>query len=80
VAVWVWLRSPYYNNNNNFCEINNNGNYNNNNASWSAAVAPGFCYARSNGVAGRDLSRPGERRPKQKEIYCPGYPIPKTAL
>ena len=52
MAVWVWLRSPYYNNNNNFCEINNNGNYNNNNASWSAAVAPGFCYARSNGVAG----------------------------
>lgn len=42
MAVWVWLRSPYYNNNNNFCEINNNGNYNNNNASWSAAVAPGF--------------------------------------
>ena len=71
MAVVAWLRSPYYNNNNNFCEINNNGNYNNNNASWSGAVAPGFCYARSNGVAGRDLSLPGERRPKQKEIYFP---------
>ena len=46
MAVVVWLRSPYYNNNNNFCEINNNGNYNNNNASWSAAVAPGFCFMR----------------------------------
>ena len=42
MAVVASLRSPYYNNNNNFCEINNNGNYNNNNASWSGAVAPGF--------------------------------------
>ena len=46
VAVWAWSRSPYSNNNNNFCNVNNNGNYNNNNASWSAAVAPGFCFMR----------------------------------
>ena len=45
-AVWAWSRSPYSNNNNNFCNVNNNGNYNNNNASWSAAVAPGFCFMR----------------------------------
>jgi len=41
-AVGWWLRSPYYNNNNNFCNVNNNGNINNNNASWSAGVRPGF--------------------------------------
>ena len=52
MAVWVWLRSPYYNNTNYFCDVNTDGTYTGNNASWSAAVAPGFCYARSNGVAG----------------------------
>lgn len=49
-AVWAWLRSPYYNNNNNFCNVNTDGTANNNNASWSAALAPGFCLARSHGV------------------------------
>ena len=39
----VWgLRSPYYNNNNNFCEINTDGSNNNNNAYWSWALVPGF--------------------------------------
>ena len=42
MAVWVWLRSPYYNSNNYFCDINGNGTYDGNAASWSAAVAPGF--------------------------------------
>ena len=41
-AVWVWLRSPYYNTYDGFCEIRNGGNYSGNTASWSAAVAPGF--------------------------------------
>jgi len=47
------LRSPYYNNNNNFCETNTDGTPNNNNANNAWALLPGFCCARSNGVAGR---------------------------
>ncbi len=50
-AVWAWLRSPYCNNGSTFCGVDADGSPNNNNASWSAAVAPGFCLtARSHGV------------------------------
>lgn len=37
-----WLRSPNYNNNNNFCNVNTGGGNNNNNAYYSAALLPGF--------------------------------------
>lgn len=37
-----WLRSPYYDNDYEFCNVNNNGNTNYNNAEYSYGVAPGF--------------------------------------
>ncbi|MFR6525365.1 MAG: DUF6273 domain-containing protein [Faecalibacterium sp.] len=45
-AIW-WLRSPYYNNSNNFCNVNTDGTANNNNAYNSLALVPGFCIAGS---------------------------------
>ncbi len=41
-AVWWWLRSPYYNNGYDFCDVHTSGAYTNGYASWSAAVLPGF--------------------------------------
>jgi len=52
-AVWQWLRSPYYNNNNEFCNTNTDGSPNNNNANNAGAVLPGFRAAGSNVVAER---------------------------
>lgn len=50
-AVWWWLRSPYYNYDSDFCNVDAGGGDNNNNAYYSAGVLPGFCDAGSNGVA-----------------------------
>lgn len=52
-AANAWLRSPNYNNDNNFCNVNTDGSANNNNANWSNAVLAGFCNAGSHGVAER---------------------------
>lgn len=41
-AVRWGLRSPNYNNNNNFCNVNTDGTINNNNANRSLALRPGF--------------------------------------
>ena len=50
-AVRWGLRSPNYNNNNNFCNVNTDGTINKNNAYRSLALRPGFCkYTRSNVV------------------------------
>lgn len=43
LAAWWRLRSPNYNNNNNFCNVNTDGSANNNNARNAGALAPGFC-------------------------------------
>ena len=59
LAVWWWLRSPNYNNNNNFQNVNTGGTGNINYAAYCAGVRPGFCkYTRSNVVTeGKRLFR-----------------------
>lgn len=59
LAVWWWLRSPNYNNNNNFQNVNTDGASYTTNASYCAGVRPGFCkYTRSNVVTeGKRLFR-----------------------
>lgn len=59
LAVWWWLRSPNYNNNNNFQNVNTDGNTNGIIANYCAGVRPGFCkYTRSNVVTeGKRLFR-----------------------
>ena len=59
LAVWWWLRSPNYNNNNNFQNVNTEGSYTNSGANYCAGVRPGFCkYTRSNVVTeGKRLFR-----------------------
>ena len=59
LAVWWWLRSPNYNNNNNFRNVNTDGTHGTAIASSSAGVRPGFCkYTRSNVVTeGKRLFR-----------------------
>lgn len=42
LAVWWWLRSPNYNNNNNFQNVNADGRNGTNNAGCCAGVRPGF--------------------------------------
>ena len=58
LAVWWWLRSPNYNNNNNFQNVNTDGTTNLY-ANYCAGVRPGFCkYTRSNVVTeGKRLFR-----------------------
>ena len=41
-AVWWWLRSPDYDADSVFCNVNHNGDSYNNNAYYSAGVLPGF--------------------------------------
>lgn len=51
LAVWWWLRSPNYNNNNNFQNVNTDGGNYGYGATYCAGVRPGFCkYTRSNVV------------------------------
>lgn len=59
LAVWWWLRSPNYNNNNNFQDVDTDGYNNINYANYCASVRPGFCkYTRSNVVTeGKRLFR-----------------------
>ena len=59
LAVWWWLRSPNYNNNNNFQNVNTDGNGYDYHANYCAGVRPGFCkYTRSNVVTeGKRLFR-----------------------
>ena len=40
--MWWWLRSPNYNNNNNFRDVNTDGLDGNNDADYCAGVRPGF--------------------------------------
>ena len=40
--MWWWLRSPNYNNNNNFQNVNTDGYTNNDPAYYCAGVRPGF--------------------------------------
>jgi len=42
LAVWWWLRSPYYTRYNSFRIVNSDGYYGNSSASHSGGVAPGF--------------------------------------
>lgn len=59
LAVWWWLRSPNYNNNNNFQDVNTDGSTSYYTATYCAGVRPGFCkYTRSNVVTeGKRLFR-----------------------
>lgn len=59
LAVWWWLRSPYYTNYNLFQIVNTDGRYNSYYAYYCAGVRPGFCkYTRSNVVTeGKRLFR-----------------------
>ena len=59
LAVWWWLRSPYYYNDYNFRVIDTDGGTNYSYAYYSAGVRPGFCkYTRSNVVTeGKRLFR-----------------------
>ena len=59
LAVWWWLRSPNYNNNNNFRNVDTDGTNDADNAYYWAGVRPGFCkYTRSNVVTeGKRLFR-----------------------
>ena len=59
LAVWWWLRSPYYNYDSYFRYVYTDGRTNYNNAYYCAGVRPGFCkYTRSNVVTeGKRLFR-----------------------
>ena len=59
LAVWWWLRSPNYNDDHDFQNVNTDGSNGHNTANYCAGVRPGFCkYTRSNVVTeGKRLFR-----------------------
>ena len=59
LAVWWWLRSPYYHTNNSFRGVGAGGTGAYSSANYCAGVRPGFCkYTRSNVVTeGKRLFR-----------------------
>lgn len=59
LAVWWWLRSPYYHYNNYFQHVGTDGSNGSDLANYCAGVRPGFCkYTRSNVVTeGKRLFR-----------------------
>ena len=72
--VCQWLRSALCTGSNLFCSVNTDGSANNNNANYSLALLPGFCDARSNGVANR------RKTTFAKGDVLPWVKVLKTAL
>ena len=69
-----WLRSAAYTNNYSFCHVHAGGSASSNTANYSLALLPGFCDARSNGVANR------RKTTFAKGDVLPWVKVLKTAL